>query len=62
MKKVQLNVETLRVESFEAEARDGGRGTVGAHSVYTVRYHSQCDETCDDCPTVYSCNMPWLCA
>lgn len=62
MKKVQLNVEMLRVESFEADARQGARGTVDGHSHYTIPYQSQCDQTCDDCPTIYSCNKPWQCA
>ncbi len=62
MKKVRLNLETLRVDSFEAEAGRGGRGTIGGHSYYTILYHSQCAETCDDCPTIYSCNKPVHCA
>lgn len=62
MKKLTLNVDTLRVESFQAQEQEEKRGTVGANSHYTVPYHSQCDQTCDDCPTIYSCNMPWLCA
>ena len=61
MKKVTLNVETLRVESFEAVAREGVRGTVGAHQA-THPYLSNCANTCDDCPTVYSCNYPFNCA
>lgn len=61
MKKVRLSVETLRVESFEAEARQGQRGTVGAYQQTHV-YLSGCDHTCDDCPSVYSCNVPFNCA
>lgn len=62
MKKLTLNVDALRVESFQAQGHEGTRGTVDAHSYYTVRYQSQCDHTCDDCPTIYSCNVPFNCA
>ncbi len=62
MKKLTLDVDALRVESFLAQEQEGKRGTVGANSYYTILYHSQCAETCDDCPTKYSCNLPWNCA
>lgn len=61
MKKVTLNVDALRVESFEAEAQARERGTVGAH-LATHPYLSDCLNTCDDCPTKYSCNVPFNCA
>lgn len=61
MRKIKLNVDALRVESFEAEAREGARGTVGAHMA-SHPYLSNCAQTCDDCPSVYSCNVPFNCA
>jgi hypothetical protein len=60
MKKVRLNIETLQVESFEAEAQEMERGTVGAN-LLTNPLRSDCLNTCDGCPT-YSCNQPINCA
>lgn len=60
MNKVKLNIEALLVESFEAEAMEGERGTVGAH-LLTNPLRSDCLNTCDGCPS-YSCNQPVNCA
>lgn len=48
MKKIRLEIERLRVESFEAAPeKDGGRGTVRAREV-TMRDEQTCDRTCGD--------------
>jgi hypothetical protein len=60
MKKIKLNIDALRVESFDAEAQDGESGTVGAFLV-TNPLRSDCLNTCDGCPS-YSCNQPINCA
>ena len=43
MKKLKLNVDALRVESFDAGTGVPARGTVDAHdgSVYTYDYYQQ---------------------
>jgi hypothetical protein len=54
MKKLSLDVETLRVESFDATPVEASRGTVVAHApsypdpVYTCAYHcTWIGVTCD---------------
>ena len=37
MKKLTLNLDALRVESFEAGAGPPARGTVGAHGLVALR-------------------------
>ncbi|HEX9939226.1 MAG TPA: hypothetical protein VGB15_18935 [Longimicrobium sp.] len=53
MKKIQLDVDSLRVETFEAELARDARGTVVGWNVTDPR-RSDCLDTCDGCPT-YSC-------
>ena len=51
MKKMTLDVDALRVESFEMVAARGRRGTVRAHgSVCTVPPYGTCVNTCGNPP------------
>lgn len=43
MKKLRLDVEELRVESFESEAREPGSGTVRGYSGGACSYDTLCD-------------------
>lgn len=52
MKKVQLKLDTLRVESFETVERFEERGTVDAHQVTTNTRLANCTNT--TCPP-YHC-------
>ncbi len=61
MKKVKLVADALRVESFEPMETNAKGGTVFAREA-THPFLSDCAHTCDDCPTVYSCNLPFNCA
>lgn len=60
MKKIQLDLDQLAVESFETLGDARGEGTVLALEVTNPRL-SDCLNTCDGCPT-YSCNGPGNCA
>ena len=53
MKKIQLDAESLRVETFEAERARDEKGTVLGWNATDPR-RSDCLNTCDGCPT-YSC-------
>ena len=59
MKKLQLELDRLTVESFDTDSADEKRGTVLAQMRATHPLRSDCLNTCDDCPT-YSC-PPWVC-
>ena len=48
-RKLRLDPETLRVESFAATEEGGGRGTVHGH-VYTVPPYPSCARTCGASP------------
>ena len=48
-RKLRLEPETLRVESFEATEADGGRGTVRGHG-YTKPPYPSCALTCGASP------------
>jgi hypothetical protein len=61
MKKIRLNLDALAVDTFDTAAAKEGKGTVLANSA-THPYLSNCANTCDDCPSVYSCNVPFNCA
>jgi hypothetical protein len=51
MKKMTLDVDALRVESFEMVAARGGRGTVRAHdSGCTAPPDGTCVDTCGNRP------------
>jgi hypothetical protein len=58
MKKVQLKLEALRVESFETEEPSEERGTVGGHQIAT-RFGGCTASTCPPyncfCTEDYSC-------
>jgi len=49
MRKLNLDLATLRVESFDTVAGDGARGTVNAHG-YTEPGYPSCDRTCGASP------------
>jgi len=51
MKKMALDVDALRVESFTTAEARGGRGTVQAHGVAcTVPPQGTCVRTCGNIP------------
>lgn len=52
MKKIQLKLDTLRVESFETMERLEERGTVDAHQIATRTQLANCTNT--TCPP-YHC-------
>jgi hypothetical protein len=58
-KKIRLDAESLKVETFGTDAAEGDRATVFAHMV-TNRLLSDCANTCEGCAT-YSCG-PIQCA
>lgn len=59
MKKIQLKLDTLRVESFETAERFAERGTVNGHQLYT-RLANCTNTTCPPyhcfCTENQSCN------
>ena len=48
-RKLRLDPEALRVDTFTTEREDGGRGTVKAHG-YTQPGYPSCDPTCGATP------------
>ena len=51
MKKMTLDVDALRVESFQTADASGGRGTVRAHDgACTVAPEGTCVKTCGNIP------------
>jgi hypothetical protein len=72
MRKLKLDVGTLRVESFETRPADQGPGTVHGRVInpdYKDVDSTGCDGagwgslfgTCDGCPTVGTCIGPTYC-
>lgn len=58
MSKIKLQVDALRVESFDTAVASSARGTVHARqSSYTQCFHTQYEETCagDDCTRATLC-------
>ena len=59
MRKLRLNFETLRVESFVTETGSAQRGTVEGQSLLFPSHYSICPVICggaqdsDDCPVSY---------
>lgn len=49
MKKLNLNLAELRVDSFDTVAGEGARGTVNAHG-YTEPGYPSCARTCGASP------------
>ena len=47
MKKIELSIESLRVESFTTAAVEREKGTVFGND----RTLGTCDKTCGDCPS-----------
>ena len=63
-RKLRLDLDTLRVESFVATEEDGGRGTVRGHGSYTVAPYPSCARTCGASPPPPSedfCRMSGSC-
>ncbi|MBW3571054.1 MAG: hypothetical protein KY467_08100 [Gemmatimonadetes bacterium] len=58
MKKLTLNVEALRVESFATDKQSAERGTVVGH--YGTTHTEFGQETCD-LSCMQSCNGGWSC-
>ncbi|HWK88970.1 MAG TPA: hypothetical protein VNP72_03220 [Longimicrobium sp.] len=60
MRKLVLRVEELEVESFDTTAAEGGRGTVDAHQVVSVRIcATEADlESCASGCTYEICSNP----
>jgi hypothetical protein len=54
MKKLHLNVDALRVESFATQRNQGGTGTVNGHQVWTVE--GNCSDTTTWGQTQYCSN------
>jgi hypothetical protein len=66
MKKLQLSIEELAVESFETQKIEGERGTVHGHTQYDWMCTAEvsCDYGCNTrqdgtCPTANTCE--WMC-
>ena len=63
-RKLRLDPETLRVESFVAIEEGGGRGTVRGHG-YTEPGYPSCDRTCGFSPPMPNsedfCRMSGTC-
>lgn len=66
MKKLSLEVEQLSIETFEAGAAEGARGTVAAHEVTssgsTCVYHCTfAGDTCQAACFTYACPRTYRC-
>jgi hypothetical protein len=53
MKKIKLNLESLRVESFSTHTAGRDRGTVLGHAKTYENTCSPCGSAIDNCPSVY---------
>jgi hypothetical protein len=59
MKKIELKIESLRVESFATAAPERGKGTVfGNAKTVDTCYATACPSWIDDCPSVYGASLP----
>jgi len=56
MKKIRLDVDALRVDSFATAPVDGPRGTVQAHATQGMR--PTCSLTCTNTQPLVSCYDP----
>jgi hypothetical protein len=54
MRKIQLNLESMSVESFETDAVSAERGTVDAHQQRTF---NGCGSEVDRCPSSRGCTF-----
>lgn len=52
MRKIQLNLDTLSVDSFETDVASAGHGTVVAHQRPTF---NGCGSEIDRCPSARGC-------
>ena len=59
MKKLKLNLDQIKVNSFDTDGAEGGKGTVRAHT-YTYQSGDQChtglQDSCYSCPAPPYCN------
>jgi hypothetical protein len=61
MRKIELSIESLRVESFTTSAVERGKGTVFAHDKTLgtcANTCSPCPSAIDACPSVYGATLP----
>ncbi len=66
MKKLQLDLDHLAVETFATDAPGAERGTVAAcdatNGGNTCVYHCTfAGDTCDACPISFACPRTWNC-
>jgi hypothetical protein len=56
MKKLHLDPDQLRIESFATERRPAGEGTVHAHATPPTFCGATCSATCQtNCDCTYTC-------
>ena len=58
MKKIELSIESLRVESFATAATERGEGTIFAHAKTIDNTCSPCPSAIDQCPSVFAATLP----
>jgi hypothetical protein len=61
MKKLKLEIETLRVESFETASSVHTRGTVNGHDATQVADTCDCDPIPTDACSMYGCVQTYTC-
>ena len=57
MRKIELSIESLRVESFATAAVQRGKGTVFGNAK-TLDTCGQCPSAVDACPSVFGATLP----
>lgn len=60
MKKLRLSLDALSVESFEARAANGERGTILARDSGET-FQDTCQNSCYGTCKWQTCNAPWAC-
>lgn len=59
MRKIELRIEELSVESFTTSAAEKGEGTVFANAKTLVQDTcGACPSAIDNCPSVYGATLP----
>jgi hypothetical protein len=59
MKKLQLDVDTLRVESFDVASAAAEKGGVSSHESFTDTCGSNGERTCEvSCSDFWVCDVP----
>lgn len=61
MNKLRLKLDELAVESFEAHAADGERGTVFGEDSDSGEPVDTCQRSCNGTCRWQTCNVPWAC-